>query len=97
MVSNWWTAVGGVQIDLRHDAVLLDDKVLLDDSGGNWRGLYAGSSVAVIAVAAVERVYGPQALGEHPGLQQLLDGDIGLRPDRIATAANTDRHTRRGP
>jgi hypothetical protein len=78
LVSNWWSAVAGVQIDLSRDAVLLDD------GAGEWRGRYAGSGVAVVGVAAVERVYGPEALHNHPGLQWLQQGDAPLRPDRLA-------------
>jgi hypothetical protein len=65
LVSNWWTATAGVQVDLDHDALVLDD------FAGEWRGLYSGPAAAVVAAIAVERVHGTRALLEHPGLHRL--------------------------
>jgi hypothetical protein len=60
--SNWWTAIGGVQVDLERQTVAMDDRT------SSWRGVYAGPATPIIAVAAIERIHGPAALVEHPAL-----------------------------
>jgi hypothetical protein len=60
--SNWWTAIAGVQVDLEHQTVAMDDDL------NKWRGIYAGPATPIMAVATIERIYGPTALLEHPGL-----------------------------
>ena len=57
--------MAGVQVDLSHDAVALDDRA------SEWRGLYGGPAAAIIAVAAIERIHSPAALLDHPGLTRL--------------------------
>jgi hypothetical protein len=71
LISNWWPSIAGVQIDLEHQIVTMDDRT------SDWRGLYAGPATPIIAVAAVERIYGPAALIEHPGLRMLRRGSSG--------------------
>ena len=65
LISNWWASIGGVQVDLQHDLVTLDDRT------GNWRGAYGGPAVPLIAVFAVGAVHGLPALVEHPALEPL--------------------------
>jgi hypothetical protein len=65
LISNWWRAIAGVQIDLERQTLTMDDY------RSEWRGLYAGPATPIIAVAAIERIYGPAALLEHPGLVSL--------------------------
>ena len=36
LISNWWASIGGVQVDLQRDLVILDDRT------SNWRGAYGG-------------------------------------------------------
>ena len=67
LVSNWWTSIAGVQVDLVRDVVALDDRA------SSWRGAYGGRAAALVAVAAVERVYGPAALIDHPALRPVRD------------------------
>jgi hypothetical protein len=63
--SNWWTAIGGVEVDLEGQTVAMDDRI------SEWRGVYAGPAIPIIAVAAIERIHGPAALLEHPALTVL--------------------------
>ena len=65
LISNCWPAILGVEVDLEADAVVLEDGV------GEWRGLYRGPATAIIAVAAIEHLYGTTALSEYPGLQSI--------------------------
>jgi hypothetical protein len=65
LISNWWAGIGGVQVDLEHRTVTMDDR------SSKWRGFYAGPAAPVIAVAAIERVHGPTALVQHPALTAL--------------------------
>ena len=65
LVSNWWTSIGGVQVDLQRDLVTLDDRT------SNWRGAYGGPAVAIISVGAVSAVHGLTALVDHPALEPL--------------------------
>ena len=36
LISNWWASIGGVQVDLQRDLVILDDRT------SNWRGACGG-------------------------------------------------------
>ena len=65
LISNWWTSIGGVQVDLQRDLVTLDDRT------SNWRGAYGGPAVAIISVGAVSAVHGLTALVDHPALEPL--------------------------
>jgi hypothetical protein len=65
LISNLWTAIAGVQVDLEHRTVTMDDRV------SEWRGVYAGSVAPLVAVAAIERIHGPAALLQHPALTTL--------------------------
>jgi hypothetical protein len=65
LISNWWTAIAGVQVDLKHQTVTMDDRT------SSWRGVYVGPATPIIAVAAIERIHGPAALVEHPALALL--------------------------
>ncbi|HZT66198.1 MAG TPA: hypothetical protein VFA11_10460 [Acidimicrobiales bacterium] len=67
LVSNWWSWVAGVNVDLAADTVVLDDH------SGEWRGAYTGPGAPVLAVAAIERVHGTAALVDHPALAPLRD------------------------
>lgn len=67
LISNWWTTIAGVQFDLERDTVTLDDRA------NEWRGQYAGPASPVIAVTAIERVYGTEALAEHSALLSLTN------------------------
>jgi hypothetical protein len=60
--SNWWAAIGGVQVDLERQTVTMDDRA------SGWRGVYSGPAAPIVAVAAIERVHGPAALVEHHAL-----------------------------
>jgi hypothetical protein len=81
LISNWWTAIGGVQVDLEHQTVTMDDRT------SEWRGAYAGPATPIIAVAAIERIHGPEALIDHPGLASLRSA-ISTR----SRASGRDRH-----
>lgn len=84
LVSVWWTTTAGVQIDLSTETVLLDER------DGDWRGLYAGPSAVVVAVAAVQQVHGSIGLIEHPGLHPLrasgAEPEVGSPPSMASTA-----------
>ena len=69
LISNWWTAIAGVQVDPDQEVATLDDHA------GDWRGLYTGPAVPVISVAAIERVHGSAALANHPALACLHKTD----------------------
>jgi hypothetical protein len=58
-----WATVTGCRADLIREFVQFD--------AGDWQGAVAGPGVAVIAVAALASVYGPQALIDHPALAPL--------------------------
>lgn len=68
LISNWWTSIAGVQVDLERQTVTMDDRT------GQWRGVYAGPAVPIIAVAAIERIHGPASLADHPDLAPLRRG-----------------------
>jgi hypothetical protein len=83
LVSVWWSGVGGLQVDLAKESVVMDA------SNGDWRGRYGGPLAPVLAVAAVERVYGAAALLDHPGLAPLREhsmSDEGVERSRLPSA-----------
>lgn len=60
LISNWWASIGGVQVDLQRDLVILDDRT------SDWRGADGGPAAAVISIGAVSAVHGLPALVDHP-------------------------------
>lgn len=68
LVSNWWTSIAGVEVNLEQETVTMDDRA------SEWRGAYAGPTAPIIAVAAIEWLYGPAALVDHPDLASLRRG-----------------------
>jgi hypothetical protein len=58
----WASTAAGVHVHVARDGV------------GEWRGLYRGPATAIIAVAAIEHLYGSRALSEYPGLQSMRAG-----------------------
>jgi hypothetical protein len=65
LISNWWTTIAGVQVDLERGTVTMDDRM------SEWRGAYVGPAAPIVAVAAIERIRGPDALLRHPALATL--------------------------
>jgi hypothetical protein len=71
LASLWWGSLVGFEADLGADHVVLD-------FGDGLPRLLSGPSAAVMAVAGVAALYGPEALTTHPALSP-------LRVDRYAT------------
>jgi len=71
LASLWWGALVGFEADLGGDHVVLD-------FGDGHPRLLSGPSAAVMAVAGVASLYGPDALTTHPALSP-------LRQDRYVT------------
>lgn len=78
LASLWWGSLVGFEADLVADHVVLD-------FGDGFPRLLSGPSAAVMAVAGVAALYGPEALAAHPALSP-------LRADRYVTqsARSTD-------
>jgi hypothetical protein len=78
LASLWWGSLVGFEADLVADHVVLD-------FGDGLPRLLSGPSAAVMAVAGVAALYGPEALAAHPALSP-------LRADRYVTqsARSTD-------
>ena len=64
LVSLWWGSLVGFEADLQQG------HVVLDFGDGHPRSL-SGPAVALVAVAGVGRLYGPEALLVHPALALL--------------------------
>lgn len=73
LASLWWGSLVGFEADL------VADHVVLDFGDGQPR-LLSGPSAAVMAVAGVAALYGPEALATHPALSP-------LRADRYVSAS----------
>ena len=71
LASLWWGSLVGFEADLVGDHVVLD-------FGDGLPRLLSGPSAAVMAVAGVAALYGPEALAMHPALAP-------LRADRYVT------------
>jgi len=71
LASLWWGSLVGFEADLSADHVVLD-------FGDGQPRLLSGPSAAVMAVAGVAALYGPEALATHPALSP-------LRVDRYVT------------
>ena len=71
LASLWWGSLVGFEADLANDHVVLD-------FGDGFPRLLSGPSAAVMAVAGVCALYGPEALTTHPALSP-------LRADRYVT------------
>lgn len=71
LISNWWSGVAGVQINLA------DGVVAMDDHAGEWRGMFVGPAAPVIAVTAVAQTHGVADLLDHPGLAMLRSDPAG--------------------
>jgi hypothetical protein len=65
LICNWWRAIAGVQVDLEHQNVEMDDRM------SEWRGVYGAPATPIIAVAPIECIHGPLVLAEHQGLALL--------------------------
>lgn len=64
LISLWWGALVGFEPDLERGHVVLD-------FGDGHPRLLSGPAVALVAVAGVARLYGPEALLAHPALEPL--------------------------
>ncbi|MEP7193581.1 MAG: hypothetical protein ABI903_12020 [Actinomycetota bacterium] len=64
LISLWWGSLVGFEADLHRS------HVVLDFGDGRPRSL-SGPAVALVAVAGVDRLYGPEALLVHPALAPL--------------------------
>jgi hypothetical protein len=64
LVSLWWGSLVGFEADLEKGHVVLD-------FGDGRPRLLSGPAVALVAVAGVGRLYGPEALIAHPALAPL--------------------------
>lgn len=64
LVSLWWGAMVGFEVDLWAGHVVLD-------FGDGRPRLFSGPAVAVVAVAGVAQLYGIPALMTHPSLAPL--------------------------
>ena len=64
LISVWWSALAGVDIDLDHDRLTLN-------AVNGWTGHLSGPDVSLIAVAAVGICHGSEALTVHPALLAL--------------------------
>lgn len=64
LISLWWGALVGFESDLERGHVVLD-------FGDGRPRLLSGPAVALVAVAGVARLYGPEALLAHPALEPL--------------------------
>jgi hypothetical protein len=73
LASLWWGSLVGFEADLSGDHVVLD-------FGDGLPRLLSGPSAAVMAVAGVVALYGPEALATHPALSP-------LRVDRYVTSS----------
>jgi hypothetical protein len=73
LASLWWGSLVGFEADL------VADHVVLDFGDGQPR-LLSGPSAAVMAVAGVAALYGPEAFATHPSLSP-------LRADRYVTSS----------
>lgn len=65
LISSWWMTIAGVQVDLERGTVAMDDRM------SDWRGAYVGPAAPIVAVAAIERIHGLDALLRHPALTTL--------------------------
>jgi hypothetical protein len=79
LISNWWTQIAGVQVDLDHETVTMDDRV------SEWRGAYVGPVVPIIAVATVERV-GARRAPSPPSAGQVTRSEQSVGEAEGATA-----------
>lgn len=66
LVSQWWSAVAGLEVDLA------SERMVLDFGDGHPCGLF-GPQVAVPAVMAIACLYGAEGLIRHPSLASLRD------------------------
>jgi hypothetical protein len=73
LASLWWGSLVGFEADLPAEHVVLD-------FGDGQPRLLSGPSAAVLAVAGVAALYGPEALATHPALSP-------LRADRYVTSS----------
>jgi hypothetical protein len=64
LVSLWWGSLVGFEADLQQG------HAVLDFGDGHPRSL-SGPAVALVAVAGVGRLYGPEAMLAHPALAPL--------------------------
>jgi hypothetical protein len=64
VLSIYWDAVQGVTVDLARGVVAFD-------AADGFHGEFTGPGIAPIAVAAVAKLYGVQAMLEHPSLAPL--------------------------
>ena len=62
--SQWWSTLVGFEADL------VAGHVVLDYGDGRPR-LFSGPEAAVLAVAGVAALYGPEALVSHPALEPI--------------------------
>jgi len=64
LASLWWNGIVGLNVDLAAEHIVLD-------YGDGQPVNLSGSSVALVAVAAIASIYGTQALVGHPELAPL--------------------------
>lgn len=64
LASLWWNGIVGLNVDLAAEHIVLD-------FGDGQPVNLSGSSVALVAVAAIASIYGTQALVGHPALAPL--------------------------
>ena len=63
MISVWWSGLGGVDIDLKRERIVLN-------ALNGWTGMLSAPTLAPMAVAAIAMCHGLEALLLHPALDE---------------------------
>lgn len=82
MISLWWSGLDGVDIDPKHDSILLNGI-------NGWTGILVGPTVAPIAVAAIAMCHGLEALLTHPALEKLREQPHPIQDQKAAGSGGT--------
>ena len=64
MISIWWSGLAGLDIDVKHERVVLN-------AINGWTGILTGAAIPPIAVAAIAACYGHQGLLFHPAVDRI--------------------------
>lgn len=95
MFSVWWSGLSGIDVDLRSDRLVLNGV-------NGWTGMLIGPAVSPIAVAAIAKCHGLEALLLHPNLEDLRSGGSKRpspirEPEAVASGGIIVRLPTRGP
>jgi hypothetical protein len=79
MIFIWWSGLAGLDIDLKHERVVLN-------ALNGWTGVLTGATVTPIAVAATAACHGHQGLLFHPALEKFRQHTPAQSPVPVAAA-----------